>query len=55
LLELEVAGDVSGDEDVGELARRHEELGHQIDVPVIQAAVLFPGLGALGIIAILLE
>jgi hypothetical protein len=55
LLELEVAGDVGRDEDVGQLARRHEELGHQVDVPVVEAAVLGPGLGALGVVAIALE
>ena len=55
LLELEIAGDISRNEDVGKLARRHEELGHQVDVPVVQATVILPWLGVLGIVAILLE
>lgn len=55
LAELEIASDVGRDENVCELARRHEELGHQVDVPVVQAAVLLPGLGARRVVAILLE
>lgn len=55
LLELEVSGDVGGDEDVGQLARGHEELGNEVDVPVVEAAILLPGLLALGVVAMLLE
>lgn len=54
LLELKVSGDVGRDKDVCKLARGHEELGDEVDVPVVQAAVLLPGLGALGVVAILL-
>lgn len=55
LLELEVSGDIGGDEDVGQLARRHEELGDEVDVPVVGTAVLLPWLLALGVVAVLLE
>ena len=55
LLELEVSGDVGGHEDVGELARGHEELGDEVDVPVVQSAVLLPRLRASCIVAMLLE
>lgn len=55
LLELEISGNVGGNEDIGKLAGGHEELGHQVDVPVVQPAILFPWLGVLGIVAILLE
>lgn len=55
LLELEVSGNIGRDEDVGELAVRHEQLGHKVDVPVVDAAVLLPRLLALGVVAVLLE
>ena len=55
LLKLQIASDIGRDKNVGELARRHEELGHEVNVPVVQAAVLLPWLGALGIVAVLLE
>ena len=55
LPELEVAGDVGGDEDVGQLAGGHEELGDQVDVPVVGTAVLLPRLFAGVEVAILLE
>lgn len=53
LLELEVAGDVGGDENVGQLARGHEQLGNKVNVPVVETAILLPGL-ARGV-AVLLE
>lgn len=53
LAELEVAGDVGGHEDVSELARGDEELGNKVDVPVVDAAVLGPGLLAAGKVAVL--
>lgn len=44
LLELEVFGNVGGNEDVGEFTVGHEELGDEVDVPVVDAAVLLPWL-----------
>jgi len=55
LLELEVAGDVGGDEDVGQLARGHEELGNEVNVPVVGTAVSLPWLLSLVVVAVLLE
>jgi hypothetical protein len=55
LLELEVSCDIGGDENVGELARGHEELGDEVDAPVIEAAVFRPWLLALLVVAVLLE
>lgn len=55
LLEFEVAGNISGDEDVGQLARRHEKLGDKVDVPVVGSAVLLPWLVAFREVTILLE
>lgn len=55
LLELEVSGDIGGDEDVGELARGHEKLGYEIDVPVVESAILLPWLLALLVVAVFLE
>lgn len=55
LFELEIARDVGGDEDVGQFARRHEELGDEIDVPVVGPTVLFPWLVTFFEVAILLE
>ena len=55
LLELEVSGDVGGHEDVGQLAGGHEQLGDQVDVPVVGAAVFLPWLVALAVVAVLLE
>lgn len=54
LLELEVTGDVGRDKNVGQLARGHEQLGDQVDVPVVEAAILLPGL-VTGGVAVLLE
>ena len=48
LLELEVFGDVGGNENVGEFTVGHEQLGDEVDVPVVDAAVLLPWL-ALGL------
>ena len=55
LLEFEVAGDVGGYEDVGQLAGRHEELGNEVDVPVVESTVLLPWLLAGAVVAVLLE
>lgn len=44
LSEVEVSRDVCGDEDIGELAVGHEELGDEIDVPVVRSAVFLPWL-----------
>jgi len=55
LLEFEISGYVGRDEDVGQLSAGHEELGYEIDIPVVYAAILLPWLLALVIVAILLE
>ena len=55
LLELQVSCHVGGDENVGELAIAHQELGYKVDVPVVHPAVLLPWLGAFLVVAILLE
>ena len=55
LLELEVSGDIGGDEDVGQLAGGHEELGDQVDVPVVGAAVFLPWLGFAAVAKLLEE
>lgn len=55
LLELEIPSHVGRNEDVGELARRHEELGDEVDVPVVGAAVFLPWLLSLLEVAVLLE
>ena len=55
LLELKVSGNVGGDEDVGELARGHEELGDEVDVPFVKPAVRLPRLLAFAVVSILFE
>lgn len=55
LLELEVSGNIGGNEDVGQLARRHEELGDKINIPVVEAAIVLPRLLALLEVSVLLE
>ena len=55
LFEFEISCDISRDEDVGELAIGHQELRHQINIPVIHTAVLFPRFFTLVVIAVLLE
>jgi hypothetical protein len=55
LLELEVPGDVGGDEDVGQFARGHEELGDEVNVPVVDSAVLLPWLLAVVLVVFLEE
>ena len=55
LLEFKIPRDVGRDEDVREFAVGHEELGNQIDVPVVHTAVLLPWLGACLEVAVSLE
>ncbi len=55
LSEFKVTGDIGGDKDVGQLARGHEELGDQVDVPVVGTAVLLPRLFTVLEVAIFLE
>jgi len=55
LLELEISCDIGRDENVGQLARGHEELGNEIDVPVVEATILLPGLLAFAEVSVLLE
>jgi hypothetical protein len=55
LLELEVPSNVCGHQDIGELARRHEKLGHEINVPVIETSILLPWLLSLLVVSVFLE
>lgn len=55
LLELEVSCNIGRDKDVGQLARGHEELGNKVDVPVVEATILLPGLLAFTEVSVLLE
>jgi hypothetical protein len=55
LLELEISCHIGGDQDVCQLAVGHEELGDQVDVPVVDSSVLLPGFLASGDVAVLLE
>lgn len=55
LLELEIAGDVGRDENVGQLARGHEELGNKVDVPVVKSTILLPRFLTVAEVAVLLE
>jgi hypothetical protein len=55
LLELKVSCNVGGNEDIGKFSIRHEELRHEVDVPVVGAAILLPWFLALRVVAIFLE
>jgi hypothetical protein len=55
LLKLEVSCDIGRDENVGQFARGHEELGNKVDVPVVEATILFPGLLAFAEVTVLLK
>jgi hypothetical protein len=55
LLELEISGDIGRDQNVGEFAIGHEEFGDEIDVPVVDAAVLLPRFLSFVVGAIFLE
>lgn len=55
LLELEISGDIGGDQNVCQLSVGHQQLGNQVNVPVVDSAVLLPGLLPGGNIAVLLE
>ena len=55
LFKFDVARDVGADEDVGEFSIAHQQLGDQVDVPIVRPAVLLPRLGAGLVIAVLLE
>ena len=44
LLEVEISGDVGGDENVGQFTVGHQELGHEVDVPVVGSSIFLPGL-----------
>lgn len=44
LLEFEISGYVGGDENIGQLSGGHEELGNEINVPVVESAVVLPWL-----------
>lgn len=55
LSELKVSSNIGRDEDIGQLSTGHEKLGDEIDVPVIDAAILLPWLLPLIIVAVFLE
>lgn len=55
LLELEVSRHIGGDQNVCQLAVRHQQLGDQVDVPVVDSSILLPGFLASGDVAVLLE
>lgn len=55
LLELKVSCNISGHQNVGELPARHQQLGNQVNVPVVGATVLLPWLLSCVIVSVLLE
>lgn len=55
LLELEVSRNVGGNQNVCQLAVRHQKLGHQVHVPVVDTAILLPRFLAGADVAIFLE
>lgn len=55
LSKLQVSCDIGRDENVGQLAAGHEEFGNEINVPVVDSAVLLPWLLALVVVSVLLE
>lgn len=55
LLELQVSRNISGDQDVGQLSVCHQQLGDQVDVPVVDPPILLPRLLAGAEVAVLLE
>lgn len=55
LFEFEISGDIGRDENVGKLAISHQELGHEIDGPVIEATIFLPRFLTFAVVAILLE
>lgn len=55
LLELEVSRDIGGNQNVGQVAIGHQQLGNQVDVPVVDTAILLPGLLAGANVAVLLK
>ena len=55
MLKFEVSCDIGGYEDIRQLAAGHEELWYEVDVPVVDAAILLPRFLPLVIVAVLLE
>lgn len=55
LSELKVSGNIGRDKDIGQLSTGHEELGDEVDVPVVDAAILRPWFLPLIIVSVLLE
>lgn len=55
LSELQVSCDVGGNEDIGEFTVGHEELGYEIDVPIVQATIFLPWFFAFLVVAISFE
>ena len=55
LFELDIPRHIRTHQDVRELAIRHQQLGHEVDVPVIGSSVLLPGFRAGLVVAVLFE
>lgn len=55
LLELKISCNIGGNQDIRQLAVGHQQLGDQVDVPVVDPAILLPGLLAGVDVAVLLE
>jgi hypothetical protein len=55
LPKLEVSCNVGGNEDIREFAGRHQELGYEVDVPVVNAPILLPWFLPLVVVAVLFE
>lgn len=55
LLEFYISRDVCRHENVCELPIRHEQLGNQINVPVVQPTIFLPWLGAFFVVPISFE
>ena len=55
LSELQIPRDICRDQNVGELAVGHQQFRYEIDVPVVDPSILFPGLFPLFEVAIFPE
>lgn len=55
LLELKVSRNIGGNQDIRQLAVGHQQLGDQVDVPVVDPSILLPGFLAGANVAVLLE
>lgn len=55
LSEFKVSGNVGRDEDIGQLSTGHKELGYEVDVPVVDTAILLPWFLPFVIVSVFLE